>query len=69
MLKDYRVEIIDTAGLHTAQDVIEQQGIEKTLELAQNADFYLVIVDHSQPSPSLPDSIQSVFKAKKYLSH
>ena len=64
MLKDYRVEIIDTAGLHTAQDAIEQQGIEKTLELAQNADFYLVIVDHSQPSPSLPDSIQSVFKKK-----
>jgi len=67
MLKDYRVEIIDTAGLHTAQDAIEQQGIEKTLELAQNADFYLVIVDHSQPSPSLPDSIQSVFEKKNTL--
>ena len=67
MLKDYRVEIIDTAGLHTAQDAIEQQGIEKTLELAQNADFYLVIVDHSQPSPRLPEAIQSVFKASNTL--
>ena len=67
MLKDYRVEIIDTAGLHSAEDAIERQGIEKTLELAQNADFYLVIVDHSQPSPSLPDSIQSVFKAENTL--
>lgn len=67
MLKDYRVEIIDTAGLHTAGDAIEQQGIEKTMELAQRADFYLVIVDHSQPSPSLPDSIQSVLNAKNTL--
>ncbi|MFL2848311.1 MAG: tRNA uridine-5-carboxymethylaminomethyl(34) synthesis GTPase MnmE [Coraliomargaritaceae bacterium] len=67
MLKDYRVEIIDTAGLHTTGDAIEQQGIEKTMELAQNADFYLVIVDHSQPSPSLPDSVQSVLNAKNTL--
>jgi tRNA modification GTPase len=67
MLKDYRVEIIDTAGLHTAEDSIEQQGIEKTMELAQSADFYLVIVDHSQPSPSLPESIQSVFKSENTL--
>ena len=67
MLKDYRVEIIDTAGLHTAEDLIEQQGIEKTMELAQSADFYLVIVDHSQPSPSLPESIKSVFKPENTL--
>jgi tRNA modification GTPase len=67
MLKDYRVEIIDTAGLHTAEDEIEQQGIKKTMELAQNADFYLVIVDHCQPSPNLPDSIQAEFNSKNTL--
>ena len=67
MLKDHRVEIIDTAGLHSSEDLIEQQGIEKTVELAQSADFYLVIVDHSKPSPSLPESIQSVFKPENTL--
>ena len=66
MLKDYRVEIIDTAGLHTAQDAIEQQGIEKTLELAQNADFYLVIVDHSQPSLVCP-ILSSLYLEKNTL--
>lgn len=67
MLKDYRVEIIDTAGLHSAEDAIELQGIEKTMELAQSADFYLVIVDHTQASPSLPESIETILKAKNAL--
>ena len=62
MLEAHRVEIIDTAGLHLTKDSIEQQGIDKTLEQAQSADFFLLIMDSSQPPPVLPAAINSILK-------
>lgn len=58
LLEDYRIEIIDTAGLRLSEDRIEQQGIEKTLELVESADFYLLIHDHTQPAPELPEALR-----------
>ena len=62
MLESHRVEIIDTAGLHLTEDSIEQQGINKTLEQAQSADFFLLIMDSSQPPPVLPAAISAILK-------
>jgi tRNA modification GTPase len=62
MLELHRVEIIDTAGLHLTEDSIEQQGINKTLEQAQSADFFLLIMDSSQPPPVLPAAISAILK-------
>ena len=67
LLEDYRVEIIDTAGLRLSEDCIERKGIEKTLELAENADFYLLILDHSQPSPDLPEEIRSALRPENTI--
>lgn len=67
LLEDFRIEIIDTAGLHLAEGRIEQQGIEKTLELAESADFYLLIVDHSQPPPELPEAVRRVLRPENTL--
>ncbi|RCL30025.1 MAG: tRNA uridine-5-carboxymethylaminomethyl(34) synthesis GTPase MnmE [Puniceicoccaceae bacterium] len=67
LLDDYRIEIIDTAGLHLAEDRLEQQGIEKTLEIAESADFYLLILDQTQPSPQLPEAIKRLLTEKNTL--
>jgi len=57
MLNGWAIELIDTAGLHATTDSIEQLGIERTLEQANNADFFLLVLDTSKPSPTLPAEI------------
>ena len=59
MLGPWKIELLDTAGLHQSEDVIEQIGISHTIEQAETADFFLLVVDASAPSPSLPDSLLS----------
>ena len=67
MLDDYRIEIIDTAGLHPTTDPLEIKGIEKTLQLSQEADFYLFILDYSSPTPILPKEIAAVLSPKNTI--
>lgn len=44
--------LIDTAGIRQTEDVIEQEGIKRSLHEAQLADIILLIVDNSRiPSP------------------
>ena len=59
MLGSWKIELLDTAGLHKSEDVIELIGISHTIEQAETADFFLLVVDASMPSPSLPDSLLS----------
>ncbi len=55
----HSIQLLDTAGLRAAQNDIEQEGIRKTIELAAEADIFLVVEDSAAPSPSLPDAILS----------
>ena len=57
MLGPWRIEILDTAGLHEAGDVIEQLGINHTIEQAETADFFLLMLDASGQSPTLPSEL------------
>jgi tRNA modification GTPase len=59
MVGPWRIEILDTAGLHDAGDVIEKIGINHTIEQAETADFFLLVLDATAPSPSLPTSLQA----------
>jgi len=54
MVGPWRIEILDTAGLHEANDAIEQLGIERTITQSQTADFFLLMLDASSPCPALP---------------
>ena len=45
MLGPWRIEILDTAGLHEAGDAIELLGIQHTIEQAETADFFLLVLD------------------------
>ncbi len=61
------VVFTDTAGLRTSEDAIEQEGIRRSRESAQQADLLLHVLDISQPTPAdaetqkavLPESLRS----------
>ena len=59
MVGPWRIEILDTAGLHEAGDAIEQIGINHTIEQAETADFFLLVLDAASPCPALPESLLS----------
>ncbi len=42
------LHIMDTAGLHESDDVVEQEGIKRTHKMLQQADHILVVLDDSQ---------------------
>lgn len=44
------VELIDTAGLHASDDVVEQAGMARTREQARHADLLLLIEDDCAPA-------------------
>ena len=67
MLGSWKIELLDTAGLHKSNDAIEQIGISHTIEQAETADFFLLVVDASTPSPSLPDSLLSRMSANNTI--
>ena len=48
------IRLIDTAGLNPAPESIERLGIEKTMEQAEEADLFLVVMDATKPAPLLP---------------
>ncbi|MEM8867282.1 MAG: tRNA uridine-5-carboxymethylaminomethyl(34) synthesis GTPase MnmE [Verrucomicrobiota bacterium] len=67
MLGPWRIEILDTAGLHQAEDAIEQLGISHTIEQSETADFFLLVLDSSHDSPALPDELLGRMTVKNTL--
>jgi tRNA modification GTPase len=57
MVGPWRIEILDTAGLHEAGDAIEKIGIDHTIEQSETADFFLFVLDATTPSPTLPANL------------
>jgi len=48
-LGEVSLKIIDTAGIRTATDPVEQIGVERALQAAGSADLILYVVDSSAP--------------------
>ncbi len=57
MVGPWRIEILDTAGLHEAGDAIEKIGIYHTIEQSETADFFLLMLDATALSPTLPAAL------------
>jgi tRNA modification GTPase len=51
------LRLVDTAGLNPHAVGLELQGVEKTLECAEHADLFLVVLDATHPTPPLPGRI------------
>ncbi|MCS7057512.1 MAG: tRNA uridine-5-carboxymethylaminomethyl(34) synthesis GTPase MnmE [Meiothermus sp.] len=48
------VTAIDTAGVRETDDPVERSGVERALQIAQEADLVLYLADQSQPKPPPP---------------
>lgn len=54
---DYRFRIMDTAGLRSTTDTIENLGIERSLRAAGSAQIVIIVIDRQNPTlPDLPAS-------------
>jgi tRNA modification GTPase len=51
------LRLVDTAGLNPNATGLELMGVEKTIECAERADLYLLVLDASRPTPPLPAGI------------
>ncbi|HKK17590.1 MAG TPA: tRNA uridine-5-carboxymethylaminomethyl(34) synthesis GTPase MnmE [Opitutales bacterium] len=67
MLGAWRIEILDTAGLHEAGDRIEQIGIDHTIEQSETADSFLLVLDSAAPSPTLPVALLEKMRPENTL--
>ena len=54
---EHLLRIIDTAGLNPSPAPLEKLGMEKTIERAAEADLFLVVLDPTQVTGTLPDGI------------
>lgn len=65
-IKGIPVKLVDTAGVRTTKDIVEQQGVERSLKAISNADFIIVLFDSSQEiSPEDQVIINRAKKEKK----
>ena len=47
-LEGIPLNIIDTAGIHQTNDIVEKLGVEKSLSLIKEADLVLVVLNSSE---------------------
>lgn len=57
MLGSWRIEILDTAGLHEGAKDLESIGIQRTMEQSETADFFLLVLDSTAKPPTLPPAL------------
>ncbi len=61
------LNIIDTAGIRSTEDVVEKIGVERAKEYAGKADLIIYVVDASVPLDDSDKEIMSVIKDKKVI--
>ena len=61
------LNMIDTAGIRSTEDVVEKIGVERAKEYAVKADLILYVVDSSVPLDDSDREIISVIKDKKVI--
>ena len=61
------LNIIDTAGIRSTEDIVEKIGVERAKEYAAKADLILYVVDSSVPLDDSDRDIISVIQDKKVI--
>ena len=61
------LNIIDTAGIHTTEDVVEKIGVERAKKYAAEADLVIYVVDSSIELDESDKDIISLLKDKKVI--
>lgn len=67
ILGPHSIQLMDTAGLREAESSIEKEGIRRTIELADEADIFLLVEDSTLPSPTMPEAIANRLSPKNCI--
>jgi len=59
--------ILDTAGIRKTDDIVEQIGVNKSLEIIDNADLILFVLNNNESLTEEEKTILNKLKNKKYL--
>ena len=66
-IKGIPLKIIDTAGIRETENAVEKIGIEKSIEIAKNADLIIAIFDVSQDLKDEDNKILDIIKDKNAI--
>lgn len=61
------LHIIDTAGIHSTEDVVEKIGVERAMKIASDADLILYVVDSSVELDESDEEILDLIRDKKCI--
>lgn len=61
------LNIIDTAGIRTTDDIIEKMGVEKAIKAASDADLIIYVIDSSTELDENDEEILKLIKDKKAI--
>ncbi|MCR4588061.1 MAG: tRNA uridine-5-carboxymethylaminomethyl(34) synthesis GTPase MnmE [Lachnospiraceae bacterium] len=67
LLNGMQLHLVDTAGIHSSEDTIEQMGVEKAIEYANRADLILYLLDGSTPITEEDIRIARIVQDKKVM--
>lgn len=66
-ISPYRINVIDTAGIHETKDPIEKEGVRKTLDQMPLSDIIMLVVDSSEPPPLFTSNVSELLVPEKTL--
>lgn len=58
------LNLVDTAGIHDTEDIVEHMGVEKAMEYLGQADFIIYVVDSSVPLDVADEKIIKMLSGK-----
>ena len=66
-LSELQLNVIDTAGIRDTEDIVEQIGVQKAKEMAEQSDLVIYVVDASVPIDENDKDIIQIISDKKYI--
>ncbi len=66
-INEVAIRLVDTAGIRETDDIVEKIGVERSLELSENADLIIAIFDISNELDDEDHKILEIIKDKKTI--
>jgi len=67
-LKGIRLKFIDTAGIRETSDIVEQIGVDKSLEMLENADLVIHVLNNNEELTETDKELINKLKNKTHIT-